>query len=185
MRFELVHQMFEGLRGKAFMLARDLRLEKLTQEDGIKTSVCNKEARIPWASEESGELFTVGQRISGPLSRQPSESRGSYMNGGRRWWTTLHLTYCRSLNDHWNADIPATEGDKQLQIELSSIRQSLFQDDGSQSTDVFPECGDGFWWIETSTMIADARTKSTKPSFLFHLPSDGVYQVRKGKQRNK
>ena len=35
MRSELVHRILEGLRGDAFMVARDLGLDKLTQEHGI------------------------------------------------------------------------------------------------------------------------------------------------------
>ena len=103
----------------------------------------------------------------------------------RRKVPHLLLTDCRSLHDHLNADVPATVSDKRLQIELNAMRQSLFKDTGARSTDVFPEGGDRLRWIETSTMIADALTKSMKPAFLLRVLLDGEYRVCATKQRNK
>ena len=65
------------------------------------------------------------------------------------------------------------------------MRQSLFEDNGARSTDVFPEGGDHLRWIEISTMIADALTKSMKLAFLLRVLPDGEYRVCETKQRNK
>ena len=61
MRSELVHRILEGLRGDAFMVARDLGLDKLTQENGIRNFMdAIKKVVFPRASEEARELFRVG-----------------------------------------------------------------------------------------------------------------------------
>ena len=65
------------------------------------------------------------------------------------------------------------------------MRPSLFEDSEARSTDVFPEGGDCLRWIETSTMIADALTKSMNPAFLLRVLTDGEYRVRTTKQSNK
>ena len=48
MRSELVHRILEGLRGDAFMVARDLGLDKLTQENGIRDLMdgCHQESSL-------------------------------------------------------------------------------------------------------------------------------------------
>ena len=66
---ELVHRVLEGFRGDAFMIARDLGLDKLTQENGIR-DLMDAIKVFPKASEEAKKLFRVGQRTNGPLSRQ-------------------------------------------------------------------------------------------------------------------
>ena len=109
----------------------------------------------------------------------------SWHDQSRRNVPHLLLTDCRSLHDHLNADVPATVSDKRLQIELNAMRQSLFEDNGARSIDVFPEGGDRLRWIETSTMIADALTKSMKPAVLLRVLADGEYRVRTTKQRHK
>ena len=90
MRSELVHRILEGLRGDAFMAARDLGLDKLTQENGIRDLMdAIKKVVFPRASQKAREVFCVGQRPHGPLSRQFGEAIGSYISRRRRWWSTL------------------------------------------------------------------------------------------------
>ena len=62
MRSELVHRILEGLHGDTFMVARDLELDKLTQENGGKWDLMDaiKKMVFPRASEEGRELFCVG-----------------------------------------------------------------------------------------------------------------------------
>ena len=90
MRAEHVHRILEGLRGEAFMVACDLGLDKLTQENGIRDLMdAIKKVVFPRASEEARELFRVGQRPNGPLSRQFGAALGSYISRRRQWWSTL------------------------------------------------------------------------------------------------
>ena len=85
-RSVLVNKIVEGLRGDAFLLARDLGLETLARPGGLERLVeviCNHV--FPRALEESKELFRAEQK----LSRQPTESMLSYTQRRRRWWTLL------------------------------------------------------------------------------------------------
>ena len=61
MRSELVPRILEGLRGDAFMVARDLGLDKLTQENGVRDLMdAIKKVVFSRASEEARQLFRVG-----------------------------------------------------------------------------------------------------------------------------
>ena len=78
-RTPVVHEVLEGLRGDAFLVARDLGLEKLISP-GVDLLVDRIRAMVfPRASEEARELFRAGQMI-GVLSRQYGESITSYIS---------------------------------------------------------------------------------------------------------
>ena len=149
--------------------------------------VCRATLQAEAYSLQSG--VEAGDRIRGLLGElYGCVTPGvSWHDQSRRKVLHLLLTDCRSFHNHLNSDVAvaATVNDKKLQIELNAMRQSLFEDNGACSTDVFPEGGDRLRWIETSTMIADALTKSTKPAFLLRVLTDGKYRVRTTKQRNK
>ena len=86
----LVNKIVEGLRGDAFLLARDVGLEVLSQPGGLEQLIESIRNHVfPRALEEGKELFRAGQRMGGPLSRQPSESMLSYVQRRRRWWNVL------------------------------------------------------------------------------------------------
>ena len=85
-RSVLVNKVVEGLRGDAFLLARDLGLEHLARPAGLKRLIeVIRHHAFPRALEESKELFRAGQPHNGPLSRQPTESMLSFTQR-RRWW---------------------------------------------------------------------------------------------------
>ena len=89
-RSVLVNKIVEGLRGDAFLLARDLGLETLARPGGLERLIeVIRNHVFPRALEESKELFRAGQKHGGPLSRQPTESMLSYTQRRRRWWTLL------------------------------------------------------------------------------------------------
>ena len=127
------------------------------------TRVCRATLQAEVCSLQSG--VESGDRIRGELYGCVTLGVGvMWHDQTRRKIPHLLLTDCRSLHDHLNADVPAKVSDKKFQIELNAMMQSLLEDSGAvRSTDVFLEGGDPFRWIETSTMIADALTKSTKP----------------------
>ena len=84
-----MNKIVEGLRGDAFLLARDLGLETLARPGGLERLIeVIRHHVFPRALEESKELFRAGQKHGGPLSRQPTESMLSYTQR-RRWWTLL------------------------------------------------------------------------------------------------
>ena len=89
-RSALVNKIVEGLRGDAFLIARGLGLETLTQEGGLERLVERIKAHVfPRAQEEAKELFRAGQKAGGVLSRQPQEPMLSYTQRRRRWWRVL------------------------------------------------------------------------------------------------
>ena len=89
-RSVLVNKVVEGLRGDAFLIARDLGLETLSQEEGLERLVERIKAHVfPRAQEEAKELFRAGQKAGGVLSRQPQEPMLSYTQRRRRWWRVL------------------------------------------------------------------------------------------------
>ena len=69
---ELVTKVMEGLRGDAFLMAKDLGLITLMDvgpPTGLELLVERiKEHVFPLRSHEARELFRLGQQSSGPLS---------------------------------------------------------------------------------------------------------------------
>ena len=100
-RSTLVNKIVEGLRGDAFLIARDLGLETLTQDGGLERLVERIKSHVfPRAQEEAKELFRAGQKAGGVLSRQPQEPMLSYTQRRRRWWRVLtELDPSMSLSD--------------------------------------------------------------------------------------
>ena len=64
-------RVLEGLRGDAFLVARDMGLETLVAKGGLDELVERiRKMVFPRATEEARELFRTGQRVGGPLARQ-------------------------------------------------------------------------------------------------------------------
>ena len=80
----------EGLRGDAFLMAKDLGLNALMDvgpPTGLELLVERiKEHVFPLRSHEARELFRLGQQASGPLSRQSAETILSFIRRRKRWW---------------------------------------------------------------------------------------------------
>ena len=78
-RSTLVNKFVEGLRGDAFLIARDLGLETLTQDGGLERLVERIKSHVfPRAQEEAKELFRAGQ------------SRRSFVSTASRAYVELH-----------------------------------------------------------------------------------------------
>ena len=87
---DAVQKTLEGLRGDAFLIARDIGLERLLKHDGIDLLIQKvKEQAFPLQGEEASELFRQGQLLTGPLSKQSGEPMLSYISRRKRWWVTL------------------------------------------------------------------------------------------------
>ena len=79
LRAELVQKVLEGLRGDAYLVAQDLGVSKLMEDDGIDQLIMALKRMIfPLQALEAKELFRVGQQIAGLLARQTGESVTSY-----------------------------------------------------------------------------------------------------------
>ena len=81
---ELVTEVMEGLRGDAFLMAKDLGLSALMDvgpPTGLDLLVERiKEHVFPLRSHEARELFGLGQQASGILS---------FIGRRKRWWIQL------------------------------------------------------------------------------------------------
>ena len=110
----MVNKIVEGLRGDAFLVARDLGHEALMKPKGLETLISRIRANVfPRATEEARELFRAGQRQGGVLSRQSGESMLSYTSRRRRWWRLLvELDPSLQLSEEMRSE---------LMLELSGI----------------------------------------------------------------
>ena len=118
-RSVLVNKIVEGLRGDAFLLARDVGLETLSQPGGLEQLIeVIRTPVFPRAAGEGKELFRAGQKLGGPLSRQPSESMLSYVQRRRCWWKVLvELDPSMAVSESFRSE---------LMLELSGIsRQEI------------------------------------------------------------
>ena len=80
----------EGLRGDAFLVARDLGVPALIADNGIRMLIQKlKDSVFPRTIENPRELFRLGQVRGGMLSRQATESMVSYVDRRRRWWRMI------------------------------------------------------------------------------------------------
>ena len=74
-------------------------------------------------------------------------------------------TDCRSLSDHLLSSVPKQVEDKRLAIELTGLKQMLWEGD-ELSHQAFAPFGDILRWIPTHLQLADCLTKSMKPHLL-------------------
>ena len=105
------------------------------------------------------------------------EMKGFINVSGRNWEETarthcpqLHLNDCMRLLNHLNSYFLTRIQDKQLEIEMTSMRQSLRDEEENVETfEKFPDGGDKLLWIHTSTMVADCLTKRMQPDLLLQV----------------
>ena len=74
---------------------------------------------------------------------------------------------CRSLVDYVSSNVPAKTQDKRLGIELTSKRQSVWDEQNQRTCN--RQGGDKVEWTATATMPADCLTKSMKPTYLLKI----------------
>ena len=107
LRAELVQKVLEGLRGDAYLVAQDLGVSKLMEDDGIDQLIAAlKKMIFPLQALEAKELFRVGQQMAGPLARQTGESVTSYISRRRRWWRQVQeLDNSMVISDAMRAEL--------------------------------------------------------------------------------
>ena len=80
----------DGLRGDAAQIAIDLGTSKILGATGLKDLVDAMRASVfPQARAEAKELYKVGHKAKGVLSRQPGEPMVNYISRRKRWWRSL------------------------------------------------------------------------------------------------
>ena len=88
----------------------------------------------------------------------------SSCNAMRHLW----MTDCKSLEEHLTKESMSKVDDKRLSIELSAMRQLVWERDGERTDSIDKTRGDFVRWIDTSVMLADALTKVMKADFLIN-----------------
>ena len=95
---EVMSRVVDGLRGEAFITAKEIGTERLWQpgneEEGIESGVkllidAIRRSVFPLTTHEAKELFRQYCHPKGPLSRQRGESMQQYVSRRRRCWKLL------------------------------------------------------------------------------------------------
>ena len=80
----------DGLRGDAAQIAIDLGTSKILGATGLTDLIEAMRASVfPQARAEAKELYKVGHKVKGVLSRQPGEPMVNFISRRRRWWRQL------------------------------------------------------------------------------------------------
>ena len=89
----------------------------------------------------------------------------------------LWLTDCMSLEEHLTKETLSKIDDKRLAIELSALRQLIWERDGVPMDHIDETSGDIVRWCDTSTMLADCLTKVMKADRLLDAMRSGVLDL--------
>ena len=89
----------EALEDDALRIAMEVGHDVLTSRDGVATLVQRIEDSIPYGDKEDDarDLYHLGAKGRGQLSRQKGESMVSYIARRRRWWQK-HKSLDSSMN---------------------------------------------------------------------------------------
>ena len=78
---QLGSRVLEGLSGEAYLVARNLGIDILSEKEGVMKLIGAMRERIfPYLADEAKILYREGQRKDGLLSRAAGESMLSYVN---------------------------------------------------------------------------------------------------------
>ena len=88
---DFVSKVVEALEDDALRIAMEVGHDVLTTRDGVDKLVQRVEDSIPYGDKEDDarDLYHLGAKGRGHLSRQRGESMVSYIARRRRWWQKL------------------------------------------------------------------------------------------------
>ena len=109
---------------------------------------------FPFARAEAKELFKVGSKSKGMMTRQPGESMSSFVSRRRRWWTKL-----RQMDDSIDLS-SAVRGDLMLEAAgLSPTEQKLVLTSIGNSRD-FDRLGEALIEQHSNIHLGERRNAS-------------------------
>ena len=83
-------KIIDSLRGEAALVAMDVGMDELMTVDGMDKFVAAMKKHVfPLPRAEAKELYKIGHKVNGVMSRQTGESMMSYVSRRRRWWKML------------------------------------------------------------------------------------------------
>ena len=90
---DLSAKVIEALEDDALRIAIEIGHDTLSTKDGVITLIQRIEEAIPYGDKEDDarDLYHIGAKSRGVLSRQKGESMVSYIARRRRWWQKLKL----------------------------------------------------------------------------------------------
>ena len=157
----------ESLRGEAANVAMDIGIDELmevggeTCDEGFNKLMAGTRRMVfPFARAEAKELFKVGSKSKGLLTRQPGESMSSFVSRRRRWWTKL-----RQMDDSIDLS-SAVRGDLMLEAAgLSPTEQKLVLTSIGNSRD-FDRLGEALIEQHSNIHLGERRKASpAKPKY--------------------
>ena len=88
----LISQVIEGLTDDALKVAMDMNEQQLSNDNAVETLITSMESYVSQFKKfEARELYKIGSKTSGPLTRQHGEPMRSYVTRRKRWYTRLRL----------------------------------------------------------------------------------------------
>ena len=86
----LAGKIVEGLRDDALLIAMEIGYKELATADGVANLVEKMRLSVfPYRKEEAKELYKIGHKEDGILSRQSGESMYAYCARRSRWYKAL------------------------------------------------------------------------------------------------
>ena len=148
-------------------------LHFISWKSGLIKRVCRSTFRAEthgmiYATEASDKVRAILADLRGQLEdiKAPAtwESRSAELT--KNVW----MTDCQSLHDYLVSTVANGSEDKRLEIDLESLRESLWEwPDGRPKDAITDGQTDRPRWIDTSTMLCDPLTKSGNAAFYTRL----------------
>ena len=136
---------------------------------GWKSGLINRTCRSTFRAETHGMIYA--KEASDHIRAMITDMRGKFDKSNweaacAREVHNVWLTDCQSLRDYLINPIAAGSEDKRLEIDLESLRESLWEDtNGRPKDEITEDQTDKPRWIDTSCMICDPMTKAGSAHF--------------------
>ena len=144
---------------------------------GFKSGLIKRTCRSTFRAETHGMLYSTEtgdyiRAVVACLKNQLTTKTKDWESVAQTLLPSVWLTDCASLHDYLVNPAAASCEDKRLEIDLQSLRESLWENpDGSLKDSITEAQHDKPRWIDTSAMIADPLTKFGNEHFAQRLVS--------------
>ena len=149
----------DSLRGEAALIAMDVGMEDLMKVDGLDKLIAAILKHVfPQARAEAKELYKIGHKLGGIMSRQSGESMMSYVSRRRRWWKML-----KSMDN--SIELSTTiRGDLMLEASGLSADQQLMVLTSINNEREFDRLATALMEQHPKIHLSDRRQRDDRPS---------------------
>ena len=140
---------------------------------GWKSGLIKRTCRSTFRAETHGMIYA--KEASDGVRAIITDMRGKFDKNDwesicAREVPNVWMTDCQSLHDYLINPVAQGSEDKRLEIDLESLRESLWEhSDGSPKDEITEQQTDKPRWIDTSTMLCDPLTKTGSAGFCDRL----------------